>query len=180
MNCEHCSEEHDGSYGSGRFCRSKCARAFSTAAQRDAISAKVSASLTGRPIWNGKGFQKGNKYSSPESWTQERKKKLSVAMKELVAADRASKPWEALSRSAKKAKVISEQGGKCVCGLSEWRGKRLILELHHKDGVNTNDTRENLEVLCPNCHSVTETYRANRWIRLKLGPEHRAADARAS
>lgn len=31
MICEFCGKEHNGSYGSGRFCSSKCARAFSTA-----------------------------------------------------------------------------------------------------------------------------------------------------
>ena len=30
MKCEKCNKEHDGSYGSGRFCSSKCARSFAT------------------------------------------------------------------------------------------------------------------------------------------------------
>ena len=30
MICENCGKEHDGAYGSGRFCCSKCARSFST------------------------------------------------------------------------------------------------------------------------------------------------------
>ena len=30
MICENCGKEHDGTYGSGRFCCSKCARSFST------------------------------------------------------------------------------------------------------------------------------------------------------
>ena len=30
MICEKCGEEHNGSYGSGRFCSEKCARSFST------------------------------------------------------------------------------------------------------------------------------------------------------
>lgn len=30
MKCEKCKQEHDGSYGSGRFCSAKCARSFST------------------------------------------------------------------------------------------------------------------------------------------------------
>ena len=27
--CEYCNKEHDGTYGSGRFCSNKCARKFS-------------------------------------------------------------------------------------------------------------------------------------------------------
>ena len=48
MKCENCSKEHDGSYGSGRFCSSKCARGFSTKEKRDEINRKVSAKVTGR------------------------------------------------------------------------------------------------------------------------------------
>lgn len=35
-----------------------------------------------------------------------------------------------------------------------------ILEVHHKDGDYTNNKEENLQVLCPNCHAMTETYKA--------------------
>ena len=34
------------------------------------------------------------------------------------------------------------------------------LEIHHKDGDYTNNKEENLQVLCPNCHSLTPTYKA--------------------
>ena len=34
-----------------------------------------------------------------------------------------------------------------------------MLELEHKDGNNKNNSRENLEALCPNCHSQTEFWR---------------------
>lgn len=52
----------------------------------------------------------------------------------------------------------------CVrCGwgeINEFTGKRP-LEVHHKDGDYTNNTEDNLELLCPNCHSLTETYKAS-------------------
>jgi very-short-patch-repair endonuclease len=47
-SCENCSLEHDGTYGSGRFCCSKCARSFSTKNKRNEINRKVSKSLAGR------------------------------------------------------------------------------------------------------------------------------------
>jgi 5-methylcytosine-specific restriction endonuclease McrA len=44
---------------------------------------------------------------------------------------------------------------KCYsCDLTMWLGKKIPLELHHKDGDHTNDALENLTVLCPNCHST--------------------------
>lgn len=49
MICENCKKEHDGSYGSGRFCSSKCARAFSTKIKRKEINEKVSLKLKKNP-----------------------------------------------------------------------------------------------------------------------------------
>lgn len=46
-NCENCTDEHNGTYGSGRFCSSKCARGFSTKAKRKEINKKVSKAITG-------------------------------------------------------------------------------------------------------------------------------------
>jgi hypothetical protein len=44
------------------------------------------------------------------------------------------------------------------CGLSEWRGKVLPLELHHVTG-NPNDHRlHNLQLICPNCHAITPNW----------------------
>lgn len=47
-----------------------------------------------------------------------------------------------------------------ICGISSWNDKPISLELHHKDGNRTNHRLENLILLCPNCHSQTETFRA--------------------
>jgi hypothetical protein len=44
------------------------------------------------------------------------------------------------------------------CGLAEWRGQRLVLHLDHANGVHNDNRFENLRLLCPNCHSQTETY----------------------
>ena len=57
---------------------------------------------------------------------------------------------------------------KCdVCNLSDWLGAPITLELHHIDGVNTNNETLNLQVLCPNCHSQTDNFRAKN-IKKKI------------
>ena len=45
------------------------------------------------------------------------------------------------------------------CGIVEWNGKEIILELEHVNGNNTDNRLENLKILCPNCHSQTNTFR---------------------
>lgn len=44
------------------------------------------------------------------------------------------------------------------CGITEWNGKPIVFHLHHKDGNHCNNRFENLQVLCPNCHSQTDNY----------------------
>ena len=57
--------------------------------------------------------------------------------------------------------LIDTYGYKCsVCGISEWNGESLILEIEHKDGNSDNDNEENVCLICPNCHSQTDTYKA--------------------
>lgn len=46
------------------------------------------------------------------------------------------------------------------CGINEWNGKSINCELDHIDGDRTNHKIENLRIICPNCHSQTETYRS--------------------
>ena len=45
------------------------------------------------------------------------------------------------------------------CGLFDWLGNVITLELDHIDGNNKNNDRSNLECLCPNCHAQTPTWR---------------------
>lgn len=44
------------------------------------------------------------------------------------------------------------------CGITDWRGEPISLQLHHKNGVNTDHRLNNLCLLCPNCHSQTTTF----------------------
>ena len=49
----------------------------------------------------------------------------------------------------------------CKCGWHETNPftNKIPLEVHHRDGDYTNNNEDNLELLCPNCHSLTETYK---------------------
>jgi 5-methylcytosine-specific restriction endonuclease McrA len=44
------------------------------------------------------------------------------------------------------------------CGITTWRGRALALELHHVNGNGRDNRLENLALLCPNCHSQTDSW----------------------
>lgn len=44
------------------------------------------------------------------------------------------------------------------CNLSEWHGSPIPLQLHHIDGNKLNNKIENIMLLCPNCHSLTDNW----------------------
>jgi 5-methylcytosine-specific restriction endonuclease McrA len=45
-----------------------------------------------------------------------------------------------------------------ACGLMDWLGRPLALELHHINGDGQDNRLENLTLLCPNCHSQTDSW----------------------
>ena len=51
------------------------------------------------------------------------------------------------------------------CGISEWNGKAISLELDHVSGIRSDNSLENLKLLCPNCHSQTHTFRGRNISR---------------
>jgi len=44
------------------------------------------------------------------------------------------------------------------CGCTHWNNEQISLQLHHINGDNTDNRLENLQVLCPNCHSQTDNF----------------------
>lgn len=65
-------------------------------------------------------------------------------------------------QSSKLLQRLVDEGykeNKCeCCGITEWCNKQITFHLHHKDGNHNNNKLKNLEVLCPNCHSQTDTF----------------------
>jgi 5-methylcytosine-specific restriction endonuclease McrA len=141
--CPKCSNEFDSysKWGEKKFCSRKCAnsRTFSEESRK-----KKSNALKG----------KSNPFSikDKDAWAAKIKE---TALQKYLAT-----PFEELGIENKRRRVFEEQNFCCSnCGISEWQGKKIPLELEHKDGNNQNNERSNLEGLCPNCHSITETWR---------------------
>lgn len=56
-------------------------------------------------------------------------------------------------------KLIEERGHRCeCCGNSEWLGQPIKLQVHHISGDKRDNRRENLQLLCLNCHAFTDNF----------------------
>ena len=134
------------------------------------------------------------------SWSEEDKKKKSISAKlsekvKIANRDRPEDYWEKIGKIRKvnhrkqilesnykdlsfeslRFRILYEQDNKCNrCGLDKWLDQEIVLELEHKDGNNKNNTRDNLEMICPNCQSLTNTWRG----RNKKERRHRVPDER--
>lgn len=136
--CEYCMEDHDGSYGSGRFCSNKCARGFSTSADRHAINKKVSDKLSIR--LNG--------------MTKQQKVHRDIAEKH-ASYVRETELTSILQLSTRTVSKILKRM-KLACSLCSWRVEGVSCDVHHikerKNGGSDDNT--NLTYVCPNCHRL--------------------------
>jgi 5-methylcytosine-specific restriction endonuclease McrA len=93
--------------------------------------------------WTGQGHLKGKTHTYTKS----------KPIEELENSDSARGHLK--NRLIKEGLLIEEC---CVCNLTTWLDKPLALQLDHTNGINNDNRLENLRLLCPNCHSQTETF----------------------
>ena len=77
-------------------------------------------------------------------------------MKEILKEDSIYQSYKLAKRLIKEG--IKEYKCEC-CNLSKWQNKPIPLELHHINGIHSDNRLENLQLLCPNCHALTDSYR---------------------
>ena len=144
--CPKCKTEHNNS---GIFCSRSCAnsRVFSEESKRKKSIANKGKTNTNRSI----SYLNKWRANIKQTWLDKYN----------------ATPFPELGMENRRRRVFEEQKHCCNnCGISVWQGFKISLELEHKDGNTTNNVRENLEGLCPNCHSITDTWRGrNKPVR---------------
>lgn len=80
----------------------------------------------------------------------------SIDLKEILEGKHPYYQTFKLNKRLVKEKILEY---KCsCCGISEWNNKPITLQLDHINGNNSDHRLENLRLICPNCHSQTDTY----------------------
>lgn len=143
--CENCQGEHAGSYGSGRFCSSKCARGFSTKEKRKEINEKVSKTLT-------KEKKKEPKKEKPKT-------------KQLLCCD-CNKNYVEVRWNVKKVRCSECKKIKClICGdIFEGRkDKTLLCKKCRRNVKHSQKNNENLKLLDVSTRTISKILkRANK------------------
>jgi hypothetical protein len=82
-------------------------------------------------------------------------------------ANKQIKSWTEYKQAGSvKRQLLKVRGNQCeLCRLESWRDRPIVVELHHIDGDRTNNVPENLQLLCPNCHSVTDNWKGKNLSR---------------
>lgn len=158
--CKKCNIDFEPTKGLINYCSLEC-RNSRVWSEEDKLKKSISAKNSDKV--------KSNAIKRPiDFWvkmTEERKK---IHKEKILKAE-----YEKLSFESLRFRILYEQENKCSkCGIDTWLGEKIILELEHKDGNNKNNKRDNLEMICPNCHSLTSTWRG----RNKTDRRHKITD----
>ena len=146
----------------GKLCDSGCgqpAQYFSKGTGRYRCD-KSANSCPANRAKNSAGIKQAHKEGRAWTFKDEHREQAHISYRRKLVEE---KPFEELGHTLRKKIVMDEQEYKCShCGLNEWMGLRITLELDHIDGNRYNNVRENLRCLCPNCHSITDTWKVGQ------------------
>ncbi len=147
FSCERCGAEHDGSFGSGRFCGLRCSKqqgGMATAEKRKIVPYQSGM----KPYKEFVHSTCGQTFIGTRSINEHRKHCKSSLEYEDFKKDR-----------KRKQILLEERCHRCeVCKNTEWMGQPIPLEFDHIDGDPWNHDKTNHRLICPNCHAQTPTH----------------------
>lgn len=96
--------------------------------------------------WTGQGHLKGKTHN----WSS------IIPLSEVLCENSTYSNMKNLKKRLVKSELLEYKCNRC--SISTWNNEQLALHLDHFNGIRTDNRLENLRLLCPNCHSQTDTY----------------------
>ena len=150
--CEHCGRELSYEKRHNKFCNQSCAASYNNKHKKR--KEKFKCLNCGKSIDRGKKFC-NNKCQMDYNYKEFINKWKNKEVDGVVGKCNIS--------GHIKRYLFEKNHGQCeLCGWHEVNPStgNIPLEVHHKDGNYQNNDEGNLQLLCPNCHSLTSTYKA--------------------
>lgn len=142
-SCPRCGQDFEtrGLRADKKFCSKKCAKSHKNSGPQARYIKKICKACS-KEFGNGSSYRV---YCSQEC--SESAKGLSFQGGQIS------------NRATLKRHLLKIKAECFECGLTEWRGHKLPLEVHHIDGDASNNLPSNLQLVCANCHSVTPSWK---------------------
>lgn len=154
--CVHCKQPANFKLKNGNLCCSDSANKCPFIKEKNAEGVKLAHSLGKIPGWK----ELREKYQIDTAWSRGLTAYDDFRIRSKYDPENLFTNGFYVHKGPYKEILIKERGHKCEkCENIEWLGHPITLELDHIDGNNINNTKENLRLLCPNCHSQTDTWR---------------------
>ena len=167
-NCKHCGQPLPYEKRRNDFCSQSCAAMRNNMNRKGKY--KRQCKQCGRPIPSGRQFC--------SNLCQQKKKQAELEKKIYETGEFRNSKYENM-RFVRKM-LAKMHGYKCsICGISQWRGQKLVLVVDHIDGNAENHKVENYRLVCPNCNSQLPTFagrnrgKGRKWRRDKRKEQER-------
>lgn len=149
IKCKNCGKEFIAKYKGRKFCCHSCSATYNN---------KLRGKREARCLNCGKNIYYRNKFCNNTCYAEYEQKEYIKRWKEGIY-DGINGKYQIIG--AVKKYIFEKNEYKCEkCGNSYTNPytNNSILQIHHIDGDCTNNKEENLQLLCPNCHAMTENY----------------------
>ena len=146
--CLHCGKPIIGGDSKKKFCNSSCAASYNNKLRK---TKKYYCANCGKEIKQGK-------YCSKKCYGEYKTKQYIERWKN---GEENGLSGQYGIATAVRHYIFEKNGDKCECCGKSYINPYTnlsVLQIHHKDGDCTNNKEENLQLLCPTCHAMTENF----------------------
>ena len=142
-----------------KFCSKSCSATYNNTRRR---KTHIECKNCGDNIQVYPNQIQSRKFCSSKCSGEYRSRKIKEQHTELIEQNKAVSTSIDSNNAIYRKYLINKHGASCNrCGWSELNPytNKVPIEMHHIDGDCNNTNLENLELLCPNCHSLTPTHK---------------------